>query len=155
MTVVYPRVKQSEFLSASLDKVTRSDNLGGKCPKCTVCFARGLLLSSLWTSNVMVALKFPIFLAPDGCLQYFRERRGIVNSFNWDPSSRRQYVPDQNYAICFKRSGSDCRIDLRRSRSAPAFSTSVGRLVNADGSLVYSTASKCGLDNGRLSSGLF
>ena len=64
-------------------------------------------------------------VAPNGCLQYFTTRRGSVTSFNWDPLNRRQYVPDQRYSICFRRQPSDCRLELKRSRLAPPFSTSV------------------------------
>jgi hypothetical protein len=85
--------------------------------------------------------------APDGCLQYYRERRGTVNSFNWDPSNQRQYVTDQNYAICFRRSASDCRLEVYRSRSAPDFSTSVGRVPLQTNQNIYTT-NICGPENG-------
>ena len=55
-------------------------------------------------------------IAPNGCLQYFTERRGTVSSFNWDPLNRIQYVPNQRYSMCFRRQASDCRLELKRSR---------------------------------------
>ena len=71
--------------------------------------------------------------APEGCLQYFIERQGSLSSFNWDPTSLRQYVPDQHYSMCFRKSPSDCRLILTRSRTAPPFSTSVGRAAGSPG----------------------
>ena len=71
------------------------------------------------------------FAAPEGCLQYFTDRMGTVSSFNWDGTATAQYVRGQHYAVCFKRSPSDCSLSLSRSKSAPAFSTSVGRATGA------------------------
>ena len=69
-------------------------------------------------------------LAPQDCLQYFIERQGTLSSFNWDPTvtPQRQYVPDQSYSMCFRRTASDCRLELKQSTTAPAYSTSVGRV---------------------------
>ncbi|XP_040574513.1 uncharacterized protein [Lepeophtheirus salmonis] len=67
--------------------------------------------------------------APDGCLQYFQERRGTITSFNWDPALPRKYVPNQNYAICIQRSISDCELRLRRSAGIPKGSTSIGKTL--------------------------
>ena len=39
--------------------------------------------------------------APQGCLQYFRERSGTFTSFNWNPAIQRQYIRNQNYAIWY------------------------------------------------------
>ena len=56
-------------------------------------------------------------------------RKGTLSSFNWDPtiSPQRQYMPKQHYNMCFRRASSDCRLELKRSATAPDFSTSVGR----------------------------
>ena len=86
-------------------------------------------------------------VAPNGCLQYFTKRRGSVTSFNWDPLNRRQYVPDQRYSICFRRQPSDCRLELKRSRLAPAFSTSVGKVPLLANQNIYSN-NVCGPENG-------
>ena len=68
-------------------------------------------------------------LAPPDCLQYFFETQGTLSSFNWDPTVKpqRQYMPGQSYSMCFRKTLSDCRLELKQSASAPAFSTSVGR----------------------------
>ena len=71
--------------------------------------------------------------APDGCLQYFTERQGTISSFNWDPAVQRQYLPDQQYSMCFRQTDSDCRILMSRAISAPPFSTSVGRAQGGPG----------------------
>ena len=66
--------------------------------------------------------------APEGCLQYHTQRQGTVSSFNWSPTIQRQYYPNQHYSICFRRTASDCRLQLFRSKDAPPYSTSVGRV---------------------------
>ncbi|TRY61732.1 hypothetical protein TCAL_01774 [Tigriopus californicus] len=78
--------------------------------------------------------------APDNCLQYFVERRGTIQSFNWRPDLPRVYQKNQNYAICFRREPSDCQMSLKRAQNAPAFSTSVGQ---ATGYTKF-----CAVDNG-------
>ena len=88
------------------------------------------------------------------CLQYFTDRRGTVTSFNWDPVSRRQYVPNQRYSICFRRQLSDCRLELKRSRIAPAFSTSVGKVPLTANAQTYSS-NICGPENGKVLSQKF
>jgi len=40
--------------------------------------------------------------APDGCLQYFKEKFGTILSFNYAPNSR--ITPNQDYAVCIRRS---------------------------------------------------
>ena len=86
--------------------------------------------------------------APDGCLQYFTERRGTISSFNWNPSIKRQYVPNQRYTMCIRREVSDCRLELKRSATAPNFSTSVGRAsLSGTGTAIYNN-NICGPDNG-------
>lgn len=87
-------------------------------------------------------------IAPQGCLQYFTERQGTFSSFNWDPNRKRQYVPDQRYSICFRKMASDCRLELKRSSTAPAFSTSVGRVPLSTGASTYSPT-VCGPENGK------
>jgi len=69
--------------------------------------------------------------APEGCLQYFQDREGTVSSFNWDGLNSRQYMTNQHYSICFKRSSSNCQVSFRRSGAAPPYSTSVGRASGA------------------------
>ena len=66
--------------------------------------------------------------APEGCLQYHTQRQGTISSFNWSPTIQRQYYPNQHYSICFRRTASDCRLQLFRSKAAPPYSTSVGRV---------------------------
>ena len=87
-------------------------------------------------------------IAPEGCLQYFLERQGAFSSFNWDPLVKRQYVPEQHYSICFRRLPSDCRLELKRSKTAPPFSTSVGRVPFTASTQIY-TANICGPENGK------
>lgn len=82
-------------------------------------------------------------IAPEGCLQYFTDRQGTINSFNWDPNIKRQYLPNQHYSICF-RQNSFCRLELKRSASAPAFSTSVGQVAVGN----FNYGANCGPDNG-------
>ncbi|XP_060861770.1 uncharacterized protein LOC132938770 [Metopolophium dirhodum] len=48
-------------------------------------------------------------LAPDGCLQYHVEKKGIIESLNFF-NGKGHYVGDLNYAICFKRYPDTCGI---------------------------------------------
>ncbi|XP_017781890.1 PREDICTED: uncharacterized protein LOC108566497 [Nicrophorus vespilloides] len=48
-------------------------------------------------------------LAPEGCLQYFTEPSGTIQSFGYE-SSKMSMITAQDYAICFKRSTSECGI---------------------------------------------
>lgn len=47
--------------------------------------------------------------APNGCLQYFPDSEGIIESFNFN-QGRGPYLPNQNYFICFRRRETDTRI---------------------------------------------
>ena len=88
--------------------------------------------------------------APQGCLQYFTDRRGTINSFNRDPATNRQYVPNQRYTICIRKSTADCRLEIKRSASAPPFSTSVGVVPMQGGNTPNPYADLiCGPDNGK------
>ena len=85
--------------------------------------------------------------APQGCLQYFTDRRGTITSFNWDPAISRQYVTNQRYTMCIRKAASDCRLELKRSVSAPPFSTSVGRIPFQGTQNIYAPTI-CGPENG-------
>ena len=87
--------------------------------------------------------------APQGCLQYFSERSGTINSFNWDPATKRQYLPNQRYTICIRKSSIDCRLEVKRSASAPPFSTSVGRVPTGGTQATIQDYTNCGPDNGK------
>ncbi len=51
------------------------------------------------------------FPAPSGCLQYYTDVSGTIESFNFaDPSS--PYPISLNYAICIKKSAGFCGIAL-------------------------------------------
>ena len=86
--------------------------------------------------------------APEGCLQYFQDRTGVITSFNWDSGIQRQYVKNQDYAFCVKREASDCQITYKRSPSAPAGSTSVGVVRTTGVTTPASRAQNCKNDNG-------
>ena len=46
--------------------------------------------------------KILLFSAPDGCLQYYTEEIGSIESFNWRMQNS-PYPALTNYAICIKR----------------------------------------------------
>ncbi|XP_023338043.1 uncharacterized protein LOC111708786 [Eurytemora carolleeae] len=46
--------------------------------------------------------------APKGCLQYFTEPAGTIQSFNYDGMNA--YSPNQDYTICVKKETKDCGI---------------------------------------------
>lgn len=43
--------------------------------------------------------------APNGCLQYFPQPEGIIESFNYN-NNQGPYLPNQDYAICFRKRAS-------------------------------------------------
>ncbi|XP_049856441.1 uncharacterized protein LOC126336613 [Schistocerca gregaria] len=51
-------------------------------------------------------------LAPPGCLQYYTERSGNYQTFNFNSEEeiKQQYTADMNYAICFHRPSDACGI---------------------------------------------
>ena len=63
--------------------------------------------------------------APVGCLQYFREPSGTIQSFNYD--GVRAYATNQDYAICIARSDKNCGIKYTN----PPLDTSRARSVGA------------------------
>lgn len=69
--------------------------------------------SAMW--NIIVSQIDPkasadvLKLAPTGCLQYFYEPVGEIQSFNYN-SGNGPYLPNLEYAICFRRTDSDSKI---------------------------------------------
>lgn len=47
--------------------------------------------------------------APNGCLQYFPQPSGVIESFNYN-NRRGPYLPNQDYAICFRKRSADTKI---------------------------------------------
>lgn len=52
---------------------------------------------------------FNDWLAPQGCLQYFVQPNGTVESFNLN-NGVGPYIGNMNYAICFRRTRADSMI---------------------------------------------
>lgn len=52
---------------------------------------------------------FNDWLAPQGCLQYFVQHNGTIESFNLN-NGVGPYIGDMNYAICFRRTRADTTI---------------------------------------------
>lgn len=52
---------------------------------------------------------FNDWLAPQGCLQYFVQQNGTVESFNLN-NGVGPYLGDMSYAICFRRTRADSMI---------------------------------------------
>lgn len=52
---------------------------------------------------------FNDWLAPQGCLQYFVQQNGTVESFNLN-NGVGPYIGDMSYAICFRRTRADSMI---------------------------------------------
>lgn len=49
------------------------------------------------------------WIAPVGCLQYFPHPEGTVESFNYN-AGRGPYLPNLQYAICFRRRETDTKL---------------------------------------------
>lgn len=74
---------------------------------------------SINPANVVVDQQKPVmqariglfndWLAPQGCLQYFVQQNGTVESFNLN-NGVGPYIGNMNYAICFRRTRADTMI---------------------------------------------
>lgn len=52
---------------------------------------------------------FNDWVAPQGCLQYFVQQNGTIESFNLN-NGVGPYIGNMNYAICFRRTRADSTI---------------------------------------------
>lgn len=72
----------------------------------------GFLLGNK-TSNVINAVLLHWIIhklsAPPGCFQYFPQRQGVIESFNYN-GGRGPYLPNLNYAICFRKANADTKL---------------------------------------------
>lgn len=57
----------------------------------------------------MVIVYAFLCVAPDGCVQYYTEKSGSFESFNYNKGMG-HYLGDLNYAVCFKRNQDTCGI---------------------------------------------
>lgn len=75
--------------------------------KYSTTFASGFQTMSQTASAIAHELLKPQFTprAPNGCLQYFEQVSGIVESFNFG-----HYLNNMDYAICIQRAPSTCRV---------------------------------------------
>lgn len=64
-------------------------------------FGEGKFWLVCWSSDV--------YAAPAGCLQYFPQPEGIIESFNYNGGTG-PYLPNQDYAICFRRREEDTKL---------------------------------------------
>lgn len=64
-------------------------------------FGEGKFWLVCWSSD--------IYAAPAGCLQYFPQPEGIIESFNYNGGTG-PYLPNQDYAICFRRREEDTKL---------------------------------------------
>ncbi|XP_050432399.1 uncharacterized protein LOC126840591 [Adelges cooleyi] len=65
--------------------------------------------------------------APDGCLQYFTDKTGTFESFNYNKGMG-HYMGDLNYAVCFKRYSDTCGIRFKPVKFQLAYN---GKQANA------------------------
>ena len=79
--------------------------------ECPMGQTRSIMPSSDQQKPVMQARigLFNDWLAPQGCLQYFVQQNGTVESFNLN-NGVGPYIGDMSYAICFRRTRADSMI---------------------------------------------
>ncbi|XP_050540075.1 uncharacterized protein LOC126904832 [Daktulosphaira vitifoliae] len=70
-------------------------------------------------------------LAPEGCLQYFTEKTGTIESFNYNKGLG-HYTGGLNYAICFKRASDTCGIRLKPVKFQLAYNSKQYNSVDRD-----------------------
>lgn len=80
--------------------------------KYSTTFASGFQTASQTASALAHELLRPQFTprAPAGCLQYFTQASGIIESFNFG-----QYLNNMDYSICIQRQPDTCRLVLTSS----------------------------------------
>lgn len=86
---------------------TRLPLVGGGGGKYSTTFASGFQTMSQTASALAYEFLRPQFTprAPMGCLQYFTQPSGIIESFNFG-----QYLNNMDYSICIQRQPDTCRI---------------------------------------------
>ncbi|XP_025408405.1 uncharacterized protein LOC112682120 [Sipha flava] len=62
-----------------------------------------------WEEEERDVTKTKYSLAPEGCLQYYTEKDGSFESFNYNKGMG-HYLGNLNYAVCFKRNQDTCGI---------------------------------------------
>uniref|UniRef100_A0A2S2P7N4 CUB domain-containing protein n=1 Tax=Schizaphis graminum TaxID=13262 RepID=A0A2S2P7N4_SCHGA len=62
-----------------------------------------------WEDEERDATRFKYSLAPEGCLQYFTDKHGSFESFNYNKGMG-HYLGNLNYATCFRRDQDTCGI---------------------------------------------
>ena len=88
------------------------------------------------------------FVSPEGCLQYFSNPAGTIQSFNYDGMNA--YSPNQDYTICVRKATKDCGIKYMNPEydSALKMKRSVGKekvqVACSSGAGTGTTASGCG-----------
>lgn len=81
--------------------------LGAAATKYSTTFASGFQTAGQTASALAHELLRPQFTprAPTGCLQYFTQASGIIESFNFG-----QYLNNMDYSICIQRQPDTCRL---------------------------------------------
>jgi len=75
--------------------------------------------------------------APRGCLQYYTDTEGTINSFNYDGTAR--FPNNLKYSICFKTPLNNCGISLQALR----FGIGVGNSACSDGEAAVVDGEQC------------
>ncbi|RWS30780.1 uncharacterized protein B4U80_09110 [Leptotrombidium deliense] len=68
-----------------------------------------------WRMKVIQLERGNPSLAPEGCVQYFTGRKGVIKSFNFNEFSKEALgnIGGLNYAICLKKKQNRCGVKLR------------------------------------------
>ncbi|VVC32166.1 CUB domain [Cinara cedri] len=70
-------------------------------------------------------------LAPEGCLQYFADKDGSFESFNYN-KGKGHYLGNLNYAVCFKRNLDTCGIKFEAVKFQIAYNQNLTNFTDRD-----------------------
>ncbi|XP_060861769.1 uncharacterized protein LOC132938769 [Metopolophium dirhodum] len=92
-----------------------------------------------WEDEERDASKSKYSLAPEGCLQYFTDRRGSFESFNYNRGMG-HYLGNLNYATCFKRNQDTCGIKYEAVKFQMAYNQRLTSSTDRDCDTVADSA---------------
>lgn len=111
----------------------------------TVTIITGTAGKQKWRILVRFYETGSIYLAPRGCLQYYRQNSGTIQSFNFNPAAAagtNQLLTDHMYSICIKGVPNFCNVAMTASNFS--LSGTAGACTAAVDKIVLGATTYCG-----------
>jgi len=96
------------------------DTDGEMCVTAIFNFRSGGAQQRNYRIHVLQFGEFNDMGGPMGCLQYYTEQMGTVNSFNWNGIATSVHLANQDYNVCVRRLANACRICWSPIQTGPA-----------------------------------